>query len=132
MALRKEAAILKLLTASQNEGPLMLLQTSVLNEMAAYVRDVSALVRQGYISFNNASDHFWIAQQADLILTQAATMNTEFIHEAACILAGFDDILTAECFSRRSDFERVKQGMDLLAGCYAEVLEARHETRQAA
>ena len=78
MALRKEAAILKLLTASQNEGPLMLLQTSVLNEMAAYVRDVSALVRQGYISFNNASDHFWIAQQADLILTQAATMNTEF------------------------------------------------------
>ena len=107
-------------------------QTTVLNQMVDFVRELSAMISRGHIAFSNAADAYWMANETDRILIETRASSGDFVHDAACILAGFDDLLTPEKFRRAADYEKFKIGMDAIANRYADLVDKQQTARIAA
>lgn len=105
---------------------------TVLKQMVDFVRDLSNLINKGYITIPNASDAYWMTHEADRILIETKVSNSDFVHDAACILAGFDDILTPEKFRRPADYDHVRLCIDAIANRYADLVDCQKKSLQAA
>lgn len=110
----------------------MINQATVLKQMVDFVRDLSTLINKGHISFPNASDAYWMAHEVDRILIETKASNSDFVHDAACALAGFDDILTPEKFRRPADYDKVRLSIDAIANRYAVLVNCEKKSLQAA
>ena len=110
----------------------MLDPISVLNQIGDFVSNLSALIGNGYVTVPDASDARWIVRESNKILNEKKKLNSDFVHDAACILVGIESVLAPENFRRVSDYARVRFNLKVIANGYSDLVEKQEKSLHAA